>query len=136
MEGVLENEIERNRIWLNLSDRNGAFSQTLFGYIQGATNGLDNGFDGEAFNHNTVSMYTVQSDFRMTIQGRALPFDEDDVVHLGYKADNAGTLQVGIDHTDDFFAAKSIYIKDNLLGALHDLTASPYSFSTESHDQD
>ena len=132
VEGVLENEIERNRIWLNLSDRNGAFSQTLFGYIQGATNGLDNGFDGEAFNHNTVSMYTVQSDFRMTIQGRALPFDEDDVVHLGYKADNAGTLQVGIDHTDDFFATKTIYIKDNLLGTLHDLTASSYSFSTES----
>lgn len=123
-------EFERNRIWLNLSNRNGAFSQTLFGYVQGATNGIDNGFDGEAFNHNTISLYSVQSDFRMTIQGRALPFDDNDVVNLGYKSDNASTLQVGIDHTDDFFTDKNIYIKDNLLGIIHDLKNSPYLFET------
>lgn len=122
---------ERNRIWLNLSDHQGAFSQMLFGYVEGATNEWDNGFDGEVFNTNLVSIYSVQADYKMAIQGRALPFDENDIVPLGYKADNAGILYINIDHTDDFFSNKDIYVKDNLLGTLHNITNSPYAFATQ-----
>jgi hypothetical protein len=32
---------KKNRIWLNLSNSDGAFKQTLVGYIEGATNAID-----------------------------------------------------------------------------------------------
>ncbi len=38
--------IEKNRVWLNLTNRGGAFKQLLVGYITGATNDWDNLYDG------------------------------------------------------------------------------------------
>ena len=37
--------IERNRIWLNFSNTQGAFKQLLIGYIEGATNFWDHNYD-------------------------------------------------------------------------------------------
>ena len=37
--------IEKNRVWLNLYNNEGAFKQTLVGYLAGATNGYDNRYD-------------------------------------------------------------------------------------------
>ncbi len=122
---------EKSRLWLNLSDHQGAFNQMLVGYVQGATNGWDRGYDGELFSHNALSFYTVESDKKMTIQARDFPFDDADVVKIGYQSDVAGPLFISIDHVDEFFKNKSIYIKDNLLGTVHDLNESAYSFTTQ-----
>ncbi|WP_296146131.1 GEVED domain-containing protein [uncultured Flavobacterium sp.] len=123
---------EKSRLWLNLSDHEGAFNQMLVGYVEGATNEWDRGYDGEIFNHSNLSFYTVESDKKMTIQARAYPFNDTDVVKIGYKSDTARPLYISIDHVDESFENKSIYIKDNLLGTIHDITESAYSFTTQS----
>ncbi|SCY24597.1 hypothetical protein SAMN02927903_01012 [Flavobacterium caeni] len=123
--------IEKNRVWLNLTNDQGAFKQTLIGYIEGATNGLDRGFDGELFNaNNFVSLYSIVDDKTMAIQGRSLPFHEDDTVALGYYAAFAGVFEIEIDHTDGLLDSQNIYLEDRLLQVVHDLKQSAYSFQT------
>lgn len=123
--------IERNRVWLNLSNTEGAFKQTLVGYIEGATNEIDRGFDGELFNANAfVSLYSIANGTNLAIQGRALPFNEDDKIVLGYNSTIAGVFNISIENTDGFMSEENIYLEDKLLNVIHDLKQAPYSFET------
>ena len=125
---------EKNRIWLNLTNNSGAFSQTLIGYITDATQGLDRGFDGESFGGNNVTFYSIIPEAKLTIQGRALPFDANDTVILGYNAAKKGNYSIRIDHLDGVFASQSIYLEDKDLNIIYDLKQKPYVFSTKVGD--
>lgn len=127
-------EEEKHRIWLNLTNNSGAFSQTLIGYVADATQGLDRGFDGESFGGNNVTFYSVIPEAKLSIQGRALPFDSNDVVTLGYKAAKKGNYSIRIDHIEGLFANESIYLEDKDLKVTHDLKLKPYIFSTKVGD--
>jgi hypothetical protein len=121
---------EKHRIWLNLTNNSGAFSQTLIGYITDATQGLDRGFDGESFGGNNVTFYSIIPEAKLSIQGRALPFDTSDIVTLGYKAAKKGNYSIRIDHIEGLFVNESIYLEDKQLNVTHDLKLKPYVFST------
>ncbi|SHK98508.1 GEVED domain-containing protein [Flavobacterium xanthum] len=127
-------DIERHRIWLNLTNNSGAFSQILVGYIEGATQGLDRSFDGESFGGNNVGFHSIIPEAQLTIQGRALPFDENDRVLLGYYSEISGKLSVRIDHLDGLFVNQNILLEDKELGIIHDLKDTPYVFQTEIGD--
>jgi hypothetical protein len=128
------NEEEKHRIWLNLTNNSGAFSQTLIGYITDATQGLDRGFDGESFGGNNVTFYSIIPEAKLAIQGRALPFDASDVVTLGYKAAKKGNYSIRIDHIEGLFVNESIYLEDMELKITHDLKLKPYIFNTKVGD--
>jgi len=119
----------KHRIWLNLTGQD-AFNQTLVGYIQDATNGLDWGYDGDHFGGNKVSLYSIAENKNLVIQGRALPFNNQDQVPLGYKTSLTGTLKISIDHYDGLFEGQDIYLEDLHLNIIHDLKASDYVFTT------
>lgn len=128
--GFSPDGLEAQRVWLNLSG-NGGFSQMLVGYIQGATLGWDRGLDGEALAGNAVRFYSLGADKKLTIQSRFWPFDQTDLVPLGYKATTQGNYTIGIDHFDGAFNNQKIYLEDLLLGTIHDLRVSPYSFTSQ-----
>ncbi|WP_245569852.1 YDG domain-containing protein, partial [Flavobacterium soli] len=90
----------KHRVWLNIKGQTKGFSQALVGYIENATNDLDIRFDGESFGGNQVTLYSVLNNKKLVIQGRALPFDNQDQVPLGYKTTLIGTLTISIDHLD------------------------------------
>jgi hypothetical protein len=124
--------IEKNRVWLNLTNTQGAFKQTLIGYVSGATNDNESTYDGASFNGNQfINFYSINQNKKLTIQGRALPFDESDLVPLGYKTTIAGDFKIAIDQTDGFLVAMKIYLEDKLLGKTQDLSEADYNFSTE-----
>mgnify|MGYP004417269239 CR=1 FL=1 len=124
--------IEKNRVWLNLTNTQGAFKQLLVGYITGATNDYDNGYDGETFDGNEfLDFYSVNQDKNFVIQGRALPFDVNDEVSLGYRSVAAGDFSIGIDEVDGVILSQKVFIEDKLLNVAHDLKASPYDFTTQ-----
>jgi len=127
---------EKHRIWLNLTNNSGAFSQTLIGYIAGATQDLDRGFDGESFGGNDVTFYSIIPEANLTIQGRAIPFDTNDTVALGYNAAKKGSYSIRIDHLDGLFDNQKIYLEDKELDVVHDLKLKPYVFSTKVGDFD
>src|SRR5690606_32385655 len=109
----------------------GAFSQALVGYADGATDGLDRSFDGVAMASNTVSLYSLADDVKLGIQGFALPFEIEDLIPMGYSSTTAGSYTIGIYHVDGVFTNQKVYLEDKLLNTIHDLTVEPYEFATE-----
>lgn len=124
---------EKHRIWLNLSNSQNKFRQTLIGYVAGATNGLDRLYDGTTFTSNEINIYSLVNDSKLVIQGKALPFDQNDVVPIGYSITTAGDYTIAIDHMDGVFENnQTVYLKDKLLNVVHNIKANPYSFNTAS----
>ncbi|KIC02408.1 calcium-binding protein [Flavobacterium sp. JRM] len=124
--------VERHRIWLNLTNKEGAFKQILLGYIKGATNSYDSFFDGENFNGNKfVNFYSIKEGKNLVIQSKGLPFDEADSVPLGYSSEIAGKFTIGIDKSDGLLANQMVYLEDKLTNEIHDLYKTDYTFSTE-----
>ena len=124
---------DRSRVWLQISDGAAGYKQTLVGYADGASNGIDSGYDGEFFNiGNPVALYSLVGTNTLTIQGRALPFNQNDVVPLGYKATDNGNLTISLFDFDGLFTTQNIYLKDKYLNIIHDLKASDYLFTTVS----
>ncbi|QOG03322.1 autotransporter-associated beta strand repeat-containing protein [Flavobacterium sp. MDT1-60] len=123
--------IEKNRVWLNLTNEEGAFKQMLVGYIEGASNDYDRGYDGLSFDGNKyIDFYSIGGTRKFVIQGRALPFTDTDTVPLGYKTTIAGDFTISIDQADGIFTTQSIYLEDKITGKIQDLRAANYTFTT------
>lgn len=120
---------EEFKIWLDLVPEEGAAIRTLLGYVEGATYEKDRLFDAYLKEDAGTSFYTIVEDERMTIQGRPALFDINDVVPLGYKATVAGKYKIAIAHIQG--SATNIFVEDLHLGTIHNLTESPYGFTTE-----
>jgi hypothetical protein len=121
---------ERSTVWLNVTNTSGAFSQMAVGYISGATAGADI-FDGKYLADGTIALNSILNNTDYVIQGRPTPFDPGDVVPLSFKTDTAGNYTIVIDHTLGLFAGQQdIFLKDNLMGIVHNLKTSPYAFTS------
>ena len=129
-----------NKLWINLTSDQGTFNQTAIAYVEGATNN----FDGTYFDAPKPSaivtaaiLYTNidGSNKKFTIQGKAEhSINQDEIINLGFKTntDVSTLLTLSIDHLEgDFLTGNTIYLKDNLLNTLHDLSASNYTFTSD-----
>jgi len=123
--------IERNRIWLNLNDSNTSYNQILVGYIEGATNGVDQGMDGKALDNSKPMIYNLLNDEAYVIQGKMLPFDVNDTVVLGLKVLTQGNYSISLENVDGLFTSQDVFIKDNYTNIIHDIKQSEYSFSAQ-----
>ena len=123
--------IEKHRVWLNLSNTQGAFKQTLIGYITNATNEHESRFDGESFDGNEyVDFYSINQNKNLVIQGRALPFDENDEVPLGYRAKINGDFTITIAQTDGLLNNQNVFIEDKVTNKVFNLKEGNYTFNT------
>ena len=127
------NPIEKNRIWINLTNSEGIFKQTLIGYITDATNSYDRLYDGESFDANEFAdFYSLSQDKNLVIQGRALPFDENDAVALGFRTTIGGDFSITINHADGLLTNQDVFMEDKLTNTLFDLRSGAYTFTTKS----
>lgn len=125
-------EIERHRVWLNLTNPEGLFKQLLIGYVTGATNGWDYNYDALSLDANKYAdFYSINEGKKLVIQGRALPFNPSDTIVLGYRSAIVGKLTISIDRTDGDLTQKDIYLQDKVTGTLHNLKTGSYTFYTE-----
>jgi len=123
--------VEKHRVWLNMTNSEGAFKQTLIGYVEGATNNFENKYDGVTFDGNPyLDFYSIGSDNRYVIQGRALPFKDNDIVPLGYRSTINGDFTISIDHADGNLTNHAIYLEDKVTKTIHNLQTGHYTFST------
>ncbi|KIC02530.1 hypothetical protein OA88_08210 [Flavobacterium sp. JRM] len=123
--------LEKNRVWLNLTNKTGAFKQMLVGYIEGATNDYESIYDGLSYNANAfINFYSIDKGQEFAIQGRALPFKETDLVPLGYSSTIADSFTIGIDNVDGSFTNQGIYLEDKVAGIIHNLRETDYTFTT------
>ncbi|MFT5715080.1 MAG: hypothetical protein ACI9WT_001656 [Flavobacterium sp.] len=124
----------KDRLWLNLENSDGMFSQQLLGYFENTTNEVDNGYDGLLSDGgNYINFYSLINKAAYKIQGRK-PFKDDDQVRLGYFSAIGGTFNINIDSKEGVFNTEDneVILEDKLLGIMHNLKDSPYSFDTAS----
>ncbi|WP_459641255.1 T9SS sorting signal type C domain-containing protein, partial [Flavobacterium sp. CGRL2] len=97
----------------------------------GATNTIDVNYDAVTMGANAyIDFYSISESKKLTIQGRALPFDTSDLVPLGYKALIEGDFTIAIDHADGFFDTQAVYLEDKTTGKITDLRKENYTFKT------
>ncbi len=120
---------ERSRIWLGLNGVDESkYNQILVGYMLGATNNADANIDGRTLQTEKTILYNIIDDESYVIQGRALPFNDNDVVRLGFNALENGTYTINLDNVDGLFGNQNIYLKDNQLNYVHNIKEGPYTF--------
>lgn len=127
------NEIERHRLWLNLTTENDTdINQIAVAYIEGASQGVDTNFDGLSFGNTGSSLSSKINTDDYVIQGRSLPFDSNDVVALGFKSVTAGNYKIKLTNKDGLFLAnQDVFVRDNLIGTEYNITNTPYLFTTQ-----
>ena len=119
------------RLWLHLKSNDVVVGSMAIGYREGATNELDTDYDGLYINDKPLALTSFVQGEELSVQHRAVPFTSTDSVPLSFKTDVAGTFAIAINDFDGLFSnGQSIYLRDNLIGSVHDLNAAPYSFTT------
>ena len=124
-----------NKLWINLISDNGVFNQISVAYVDGATNDYDgSSYDAKRITETYSFIYSIINDsaHKFIIQGKApSSLNEDEIISLGFDTSidvpTLYTLSVG-QLQGDFLTNNPIYLKDNLLNKLHDLSVSDYSF--------
>lgn len=127
-------ENEKHRIWLNLNSSNESHNQILVGYTDGATNGFDNLIDARVIDEERTMLYNIINDEPFVIQGKGLPFSDNDIISLGFKALASGTYFIDIENVDGLFSNQDIYVKDKMLNITHDLKQGQYQFNSDAGD--
>ncbi len=122
---------EYNRIWLNATNAEGWFSQTLIGYFSNGVDGSDSS-DGRYINDGDIAFSSLIENVPYAIQGKSLPFNPFDVVPMFLKVKNAGNYTIAIDHVDGIFlGSQEIFLRDNLLEITHNLKSAAYTFASQ-----
>jgi hypothetical protein len=120
---------EPSKIWLNATNAAGNFSQMAVTYFDGATIGVD-AFDAKYINDSDYALTSSINGAEYTIQGRPA-FDVSDVVALNFKTTVAGNYTIAIDHVEGLFSTgQTVFLKDNLLNSVVDLSAGSYTFAS------
>lgn len=134
------NEFEKHRIWLDLIDSNNIASGTLVAYATDATYGFDTFFDAQAAVPAFMKIYSLIGNDVYDIQGRSLPFDQNDQVPLGATFVEAGNYTIALNTIDGLFldSSQNIFLEDKLTNNIHNLKNTPYSFTASAgtfHDR-
>lgn len=129
-----------DKLWVNLTSDNGVSNQIGIGYVNGATKSDDGAFYDAVKNFSAgayASLYSIieNSDKKFAIQGKA-PSDlnENEIIDLGFKTsidvETLYTLSIA-QLEGDYLNNNTVYLKDNLLDKLHNLSDSDYTFTSE-----
>jgi hypothetical protein len=120
--------IDKNRIWLNMTNDNGLFRQILIGFYNDATDNFDRKYDGKRLENGTnYDFYSILNNERYAIQGFPY-FNTEKSIPIGVEIIQNGTYKISIDHLEGDITDTNVYLKDYLLNVVHDLKVSDYNF--------
>ena len=116
---------------LKLARDNGEFTFANVGYFSNASNSYDSSYDAQTMSDAALSLASLVEDKRIVSQSRAA-FEVTDVVPLSLLANVAGNYQISLDSVDGLFISnQNVYLHDNLMNIIHNLTEGPYSFASQ-----
>lgn len=129
-ENKSSDELEKHRIWFDIVSPSGASIRSLLGYVETATNQEDRLFDAFSNQKLSFNIFSLIEDKQMLIQGRKLPFDENDKVKIGVSIPQDGLYKIALSSIDGLFldSKQNIYLEDKLLNVIFNLKEAPYSF--------
>ena len=118
-----------SKMWFNMESAQGAFSQTLLGYSNFTTNGIDFGYDGTLLNDGVIALYTKVENTKLMIQARG-QFTITDTVPLHYRANVAGDYTIKLHNKTGIFAnGQNVYLLDKQTGNVHNFADGVYPFT-------
>jgi hypothetical protein len=126
------NSNDNGKIWLDIIDSNGNNVRNLLAYVPEATNNRDRLFDAITNEKSNLNLFSLIGNETMKIQGRSLPFDENDKVPLGIKVPQDGSYTIGIGALEGFFTDpnQNIYLEDLEDNIIHNLREAAYTFTS------
>lgn len=125
----ISSSIEKHRVWLDLVSDTGNATRTVIGYLNNATYQKDVLYDAFTKLDGNQNFYTLIDDQKVCIQGRPLPFENSDIIPLGFSIPTSGNYTIAIGALDGLFLTnQDIFIQDTLLDITHNLKQSPYQF--------
>jgi hypothetical protein len=123
--------LPEGRIWLDLVSST-LSNSTLIAYVNGATNQKDHLYDAQLDLKSTFCIYSLLEGYdRNIIQGRSLPFDQNDQVPLAVKVPGFGSYTIFIKGIDGLLNNQNIYLEDKELNLIHNLKTVPYTFTAD-----
>lgn len=122
---------DASKLSLTMTSPADAFSQVVIGYSQVTTNEFDFGYDGKIFEDGALQLYSLIGNSKLAIQAKGT-FAQNDIVPVGYRAENAGNYTINLTAKTGVFATgQQVYLKDNFTNTLHNLNEGGYSFVSE-----
>jgi hypothetical protein len=125
--------IPSKKLWLYLSDNEYLHRNMLISYIDGATDEYDDGYEAGIPETTQSSLYSILNEEKLIIQGRENNIDLDEIIPIGFKTFKPGNYFIGI-YKKEGFDENSIILYDKFLEKHHNITQSPYKFTTDSGD--
>lgn len=121
--------VSKNRFWLELASPSGAKPQMLLGFFPGTNKGIDKGYDAILLDATTETLYSTVEDKKLIIDAHG-GFDEADEFSLSANLTTGGNYTISLLQKEGIFSnGQKIYLKDNLTGAVTDLTTDKYEFT-------
>lgn len=126
-------QVQKDRFWLEFKSPTNINNEILIGYLPTATDGFDSSFDTELLAIGHDSFWSILNNSKLGIQAKKSPVVTDDVVKLGFKASVSGNYTISLTDREGIFDSnQSVYLKDQNLDKIVDITATPYVFFTNS----
>ena len=122
----------QDKFWLDLVTPGEIHVKILIGYFNLAENTLEK-FDTKILNEAVSDdFYSIsQEAYQLAIQGRKGPFGVEDVIPVGVKLFHSGQHRIQLDERMGIFVSQqTVYLKDNYLKIIHNLSESDYAFES------
>ncbi|WP_281337141.1 LamG-like jellyroll fold domain-containing protein [Flavobacterium eburneipallidum] len=114
------------KIRLGYNNKDNYHRQVLIGFMDDkATNGFDNGYDGEIMDDFPNDMYFLNSGKQLVIQGEGY-FNTNMTYPIGVKTNTEGKVNFTIDEIENFDPQQPVFIHDNLTDTYHDIRTQNY----------
>ncbi len=127
----IQTNSNKQRIWIDFETSEGYHRQLLAAFVEGATDGIDRGYDGRASSFMSNDIFFYQESKYYVIQAfgeynveREIPF----AVFVDADNDNE-TQTLSIDKLENISDDIEIYIKDNETGQTHSIRNQSFEFS-------
>ncbi|RNA62854.1 T9SS C-terminal target domain-containing protein [Chryseobacterium nematophagum] len=122
---------EEGKYWLRLTAPYGTFTTQAVSYMQGASSAYDS-YDSKALSLGSDAFYSLADTEKVIIQGRRIPFNDNDIIRLGNKHLELGSFTISLDGTEGIFTGEqAIYLHDKQLGTYTNLQNESYTFSAQ-----
>jgi len=138
-DGYRNNETTIDRLYLKITNDTYALkSHTLIGFTELATDGFDHNYDSKRM-ATPISLYSLNSERELGIQGRSV-FHGGHIIPLGFTThvEENQEYTISINSIEgELLEEATVFLKDNLLNTLTNLSETDYSFtSNEGHQID
>ena len=123
----------KERIWLGFESSTGYYRQLLTAFLDGATDSIDMGYDGQMIDQLPTDAYFIQDEtpFSITAFGEFNVDREIPIAVIIDAAEGGMTQKIMIDSLSNISSDKQVLLKDNLTNTYHDLRAGAFEFNLD-----